>query len=181
MKEKKGIMKILFGDLPFLYLFNINSKLNSFDKVLNYIWYIFFIISFILVFISVPVSSNMYLIINIPILIMVPLSLFILSRKDFGLQRFFYLGCTVFIMFLSNQWIDLYSFVKKDYTVFEGVPSKVERLESRYGKRGWEIIINDDKLLLPLKLKKEEIKRGMEIQYLPHSKFIIKYKFIDKK
>ncbi|MDR7002997.1 hypothetical protein J2Y67_005550 [Neobacillus niacini] len=110
---------------------------------------------------------------------MLSLSLFILSRKDFGLQRFFYIGCT-FIMFLSNQWIDLYSFVKKNYLVIEGVPSKIERLEPRYGKRCWEIVINDVKLSLPLKLKKEEIKRGMEIQYLPHSKFILKYKVLEK-
>lgn len=176
MKEKKGILKILFGDSPILYFLDINSKLNAFDKVINIIWFSFFIISLILTFISVPVSSFMYLLITIPILIMVSLSIFILFRKDFGLQRFIYIGCTVLIMFLSNQWIDLYSFVKKDFIVSEGVPSKIERQESRYGKRGWEIIINDDKLLLPSKLKIKEIKKGVEIHYLPHSKFILKYK-----
>ncbi|PGY03440.1 hypothetical protein [Bacillus sp. AFS031507] len=178
--EKKSILKILFGDLPFQELLEINTKLNYFDKTINISWYVVLIASFINSFIfDQSVSKLIYMIITIPVLILISLSLIILFRKDFGVHRFICLGCTAFMMLLLNQWIDLYPFIKQDYITIEGIPNKVEKHAPRYGKGYWEVVIDDVKLTLPSKLKEKQMKSGIEIQYLPKSKFIIEYKTKD--
>jgi hypothetical protein len=120
----------------------------------------------------------MYLIITLPILMLALCCIIILLRKEFGKQRLIHLAITIFMMLLSQEWIDLPSYLKGENKVVEGVPSEFEFRSPRHGPRHWEVVVDDVKFFMPENIKKESSDRWFVIHYLPHSKFIIDYKIL---
>jgi hypothetical protein len=82
------------------------------------------------------------------------------------------------MMLLSQEWVDLPSYLKGEYKVVEGVPSEFEFRSPRHGPRHWEVVVDDVKFSMPEKIKEEYFDRWFVIRYLPHSKFIIDYKIL---
>jgi hypothetical protein len=179
-KEKitlpKRIWNFIWGDSPLPQLLNINTKLSPFDKILNVTWFIFLIISTATSLLSIRIP--MYFIITLPILMLVLCCIIILFRKEFGKQRFIHLALTILMMLLSQEWVDLPSYLKGEYKVVEGVPSEFEFRSPRHGPRHWEVVVDDVKFFMPENIKKESSDRWFVIHYLPHSKFIIDYKIL---
>lgn len=174
----KRIWNFMWGDSPLPQLLDINTKLRPFDKILNVTWFIFLIISAGTSLLSIRIP--MYLIITLPILILALCCMIILFRKEFGKQRFIHLALTIFMMLLSQEWVDLPSYLKHEYKVVEGVPSEFEFRSSRHSPRHWEVVVDDVKFSMPENIKEESFKGWFVIRYLPHSKFIIHYKILTK-
>ena len=174
----KRIWNFMWGDSPLPELLDINTKLSQFDKILNVTWFVFLIISFVTSLLSIHIP--MYLIITLPILILALFCIIILFRKEFGKQRFIHLAITIFMMLLSQEWVDLPSYLKNDYKTVEGIPTKFEFHMPRTGPRHWEVIVDDVNFSMPEKIKGESSERWFVIHYLPHSKFIIDYKILTK-
>jgi hypothetical protein len=181
-KEKialpKRIWNFMWGDSPLPELLDINTKLSQFDKILNFTWLVFLIISIGTSLLSIRIP--MYLIITLPILILALCCIIILFRKRFGKQRFLHLAMTIFMMLLSQEWVDLPSYLKNDYKIVEGIPNKFEFHMPRTGPRHWEVVVDGVKFSMPEKIKGETSERWFVIHYLPHSKFIIDYKILTK-
>ena len=174
----KRIWNFIWGDSPLPQLLNINTKLSPFDKILNVTWFIFFIISTATSLLSIRIP--MYLIITLPILMLALCCIIILFRKEFGKQRLIHLALTILMMLLSQEWVDLPSYLNGEYNVVEGVPSEFEFRSSRHGPRHWEVVVDDVKFSMPENMKKESSDRWFVIHYLPHSKFIIDHKILTK-
>lgn len=174
----KRIWNFMWGDSPLPELLDINTKLSPFDKILNVTWFVFLIISFVTSLLSIHIP--LYLIITLPILILALCCIIILFRKEFGKQRFIHLAITIFMMLLSQEWVDLPSYLKNDYKTVEGIPTKFEFHMPRTGPRHWEVIVDDVNFSMPEKIKGESSERWFLIHYLPHSKFIIDYKILTK-
>ncbi|QIZ08722.1 hypothetical protein HFZ78_20120 [Priestia megaterium] len=174
----KRIWNFMWGDSPLPELLDINTKLSPFDKILNVTWFVFLIISFVTSLLSIHIP--LYLIITLPILILALCCIIILFRKEFGKQRFIHLAITIFMMLLSQEWVDLPSYLKNDYKTVEGIPTKFEFHMPRTGPRHWEVIVDDVNFSMPEKIKGESSERWFVIHYLPHSKFIIDYKILTK-
>jgi hypothetical protein len=169
----KRIRKFLFGDSDFLL--DINTKLSWFGKILNVIWYVFLIVSIVILGTFVP-----YLVKAVPIIILALSCIIILFRKEFGLQRYFQLAITIIMMLLSHEWVDLPSYFKHEYKVAEGIPSKFEFHSVRKGPDYWEVVVNDVKFSMPSDIKEEYSHRWFVIRYLPHSKFILDYEILTR-
>jgi phosphoglycerol transferase MdoB-like AlkP superfamily enzyme len=170
----KRLWNFIWGDSQLPELLNINTKLSTFNKILNVTWFVFLLISL------VTSSLSIYLIVTLPILILAFCCIIILFRKEFGKQRFIHLAITIFMMLLSQEWVDLPSYLKNDYKTVEGIPTKFEFHMPRYGPRYWEVIVDEVNLSMPEKIKDESSERWFVIHYLPHSKFIIDYKILTK-
>jgi hypothetical protein len=172
----KRIWNFIWGDSPLPQLLNINTILSPFDKIINVTWFIFLIISTATSLLSMRIP--IYLIITLPILMLALFCIIILFRKDFGKQRLIHLALTILMMLLSQEWVDLPSYLKGEYKVVEGVPSEFEFRSPRHGPRHWEVVVDDVKFSMPEKIKEEYFDRWFVIRYLPHSKFIIDYKIL---
>ncbi|MFP5109527.1 hypothetical protein ACSU6B_22650 [Neobacillus sp. C211] len=175
---QKRIWNFMWGDSPLPELLDINTKFSPFDKILNVTWFVFLIISFVTSLLSIHIP--LYLIITLPIVILALCCIIILFRKEFGKQRFIHLAITIFMMLLSQEWVDLTSYLKNNYKTVEGIPTKFEFHMPRTGPRHWEVIVDDVNFSMPEKIKGESSERWFVIHYLPHSKFIIDYKILTK-
>jgi hypothetical protein len=175
----KRIWEFIWGDSPLPQLLNINAKLSPFGKIVNVTWFVFFIISFgtSLLF-RVSVSVSMYFIVTLPVLILSLCCIIILFRKEFGLQRYICLSLTALNMLLSQEWVDLPSYIKQDYKVVEGVPSVFEFHQPRSGSRYWEIVVDGVEFYMPENINERFSDRWFVVRYLPHSKFILDYKIL---
>jgi len=170
----KRVVNFIWGDSPFPWLLDINKKLGLFDKMLNVTWFtLFTILGVALTFSSLHIRN--YLIVTLPVLILILCCIIILFRKEFGKQRFAHLGITIVMAFLSPQWVDLPFYLKNDYRVVEGIPSKFKFYNTK-SRDYWKVVVDDVKLTLPGEIKEEDFKRWFVIRYLPLSKFIIDYK-----
>lgn len=174
---KKRIWKFIWKDSPLPLLLDINAKLRPFDKTLNIIWFVIFLVS---LFISFRSRLTVYLVVTIPIISLEVISIIILFRKEFGNQRYIQLLLAVIMMVVSQEWIDLPSYLKNNYEVAEGVPSKFEYYSSR-SLNYWEVIVNDVKFHIGTGyLNEESSDKWFIIHYLSHSKFILDYKILTK-
>jgi hypothetical protein len=170
----KRIRKFLFGDSDLLL--DINAKLSRFGKILNITWFIFLIV-------SIVTSDSFvfpYLVKTLPIIILVLVCMIILFRKEFGLQRYIQLGITVIMMLLSHEWVDLPFYLKHEYKVAEGVPSKFEFHSARKSPDYWEVVVDDVTFSMPDDIKEEYSHRWFVIRYLPYSKFILDYEILTR-
>ncbi|GED34460.1 hypothetical protein P9G84_31040 [Brevibacillus centrosporus] len=172
---KKRIWKFIWKDSPLPLLLEINAKLNPFDKSLNIIWFVTFLVSLVTSFRSL---ITVYWVVTIPIVVLAMISLIILFRRDFGKQRYIQLLLATIMMVISQEWVDLPSYLKNNYKVAEGVPSKFEFLSGR-NLRYWEVIVNDVEFHIR-HLDEESSDKWFVIHYLPHSKFILDYKTLTK-
>lgn len=171
----KRVVNFIWGDSPFPWLLDINKKLGLFDKMLNVTWFtLFTILGVALTFSSLHIRN--YLIVTLPVLILILCCIIILFRKGFGMQRIAHLIITIVMASLYPQWVDLPSYLKKDYRVVEGIPSTFEFHDTR-SRDYWEVVVNDVKFTMPEEIE-EDFKRRFVIRYLPLSKFIIDYKIL---
>jgi hypothetical protein len=168
------IRKLIFGDSLLSDLLDINAKLSLFGKILNIFWFILLIISLLTSY------SSLYLARSLPIVILAFISIIILFRKEFGLQRYFRLTITAIMMMLSYEWIDLPSYLKHEYKVAEGIPSKFEFHSPRRGPDYWEVEVEDVNFYIEEDLKEEFSDRWFVIHYLPYSKFILDYEILTR-
>ena len=79
------------------------------------------------------------------------------------------------MMLLSQEWVDLPSYLRNDYKMVEGIPTKFDFHMPRSGPRHWEIVVDDVKFTMPETINDESVERWFVIRYLPHSKFVIDY------
>lgn len=82
---------------------------------------------------------------------------------------------TVMMMTLSQEWVDLPSYIKRDYKIAKGQPSSFQYHSPKTGPRYWEVVIQDRIFKLPENLKEEDLKKTIKIIYLSHSKFVINF------
>ncbi|WP_144555951.1 hypothetical protein [Bacillus sp. X1(2014)] len=173
--KKRKLIGRFIGDLQ--YLLEINSKLGLLDKTLNITWVIVFIITLFMA----PLLTPNYPLRVFPTLILALFCIIILFRKEFGLKRFIHLSLTVLMMLLSQEWVDLPSYLKDEYKVVEGIPNRIEFYDSSKGRDYWEVVVRE----IPFSMQKDSIKeeysdRWFYIRYFPHSKFILDFKIFSK-
>src|SRR4051794_31890746 len=115
--KKRKLIGRFIGDLQ--YILEINSKLGLLDKTLNTTWVIIFVITLFMA----PLLTPHYPLRVFPTLMLSLFCIIILFRKEFGLKRFIHLSLTILMMLLSQEWVDLPSYLKHEYKVVEGIPN----------------------------------------------------------
>ncbi|MBT2738821.1 hypothetical protein [Bacillus sp. ISL-7] len=173
--KKRKLIGRFIGDLQ--YILEINSKLGLLDKTLSITWVIIFVITLFME----PLLTPNYLLRVFPTLMLSLFCIIILLRKEFGLKRFIHLSLTILMMLLSQEWVDLPSYLKHEYKVVEGIPNRIEFNDSSKGRDYWEVVVRN----IPFSMQKNSIKeeysdRWFSIRYFPHTKFILDYKILSK-
>lgn len=172
----KRFLKYMWGNSPLPEILAVDIKLNQFDNILNINWYVFLLISFGTFMLDTRIQT--FLVMALPTLLFAFSSLLILLRKGFGNQRFIRLGLTILMMFMIQEWVDLPAYLKKEYKVVEGFPTKFEFYDARKGPNYWEVVVDDIKFSMPEEIKTGSSNKWFVIKYLPHSKFILEYKIL---
>lgn len=170
---RKRIWKFIWQDSPLPFLLEINATLKPFDKTLNIVWFVTFLVS---LFTSFRSLITVYWVVTMPIVLLAVISIIILLRKKFGKQRYVQLFLAMGMMGISQEWVDLPSYLKNEYEVAEGVPSKFEYYSSRQSSY-WEVVVDNVKFRFGD--IKESPDRWIIIRYLSHSKFVLDYEILN--